>query len=87
MLTENDQLGNTSHVVLDIDDCIYTEVQVLHLKGELLVAVEGILVGLVHVLEERFELFKELRKKMLLETMFKFTEEGLHALGLDGASC
>lgn len=26
MLAEDDQLGNASHVVLDIDDCVYTEV-------------------------------------------------------------
>lgn len=48
---------------------------------------EGVFVSLVHVLEEGFELFNELGEEVLLETVLKFSEEGFHAFGLDGASC
>lgn len=87
VFAEDDQFWHSSHIILDIDDCVDTEVEVLHLERELLVAVEGVFVGLVHVLEEGFELFDELGEEVLLQAMLELAEEGFHAFGLDGASC
>jgi hypothetical protein len=87
VLAQHDQLRNALHVVLDVDHDVDAVGDVLVLQRELSVAMERVLVGLVHVLEHVLELLEELHEDRPLEPLFELLQELLHALGLDGVGC
>lgn len=83
MLAEDDQLRDALHIVLDVDHHVDAVGDVLVLQRELSVAMEGVLVGLVHVLEDVLELLEELHEDRPLEALLELLQELLHALRLD----
>lgn len=86
MLTQNDQLRNTLHVVLNVDDNVDTEKKVFAFKGELFVSVKGVLVDLVYVLIEISKLLNELAKDRLVKSLLELGQKLFHTFGLNGVS-
>ena len=86
MLTENDQLRYTLHVIFNINDNIDPKMKIFRFQGELFITMECILVDFVDILRKTNKFLQKFREDNFIQPMLQFLEKLFHTLSFNSIS-